>query len=94
MTFVATEGTTQPIVLGKDPVPKPEIHRGSFAFKTVAPPIYHGNKAVTFTTRCPGSPEFMVTYHRAFTPAPPDCEDMVLVIVFAHTVVTWELAGA
>jgi hypothetical protein len=87
MAFTATEGTTAPIVLGKEPVKKPaDIIRGK-ATTFMACVVSHDEEKqrVTFRSRYSG---FAVTYHDV--PVQRWRGDIIDVEVTPAIVVTWD----
>lgn len=92
MSFTATESSSAPIVLGKEPVDKPSIHRGGMAIGTDYIRAFHDDASITFElpTSYGSDKDFLVTYHRAPITDVPCSTGMVSVTVFRETVVTWE----
>lgn len=92
MTFQATEGNGgPPIVMSKEPVYRPLIHRRTLAVGVDYIRAHHDDATVTFTV--PGlanDKDCEVTYHRVNVSDEPCTRDMVTVTVFPETVVTWE----
>jgi hypothetical protein len=94
--FVSTESSTQPIVLGKEPVPKPEIVRGEISTALLPSDIIHGGdiinggfETVTFVTRS-ACEKYRLTYHRAQVLAFAPEFRQIKAMIHPSTVVTWE----
>jgi len=87
--FTATEGSSAPIVLGRDPIQKPEIWRGEFELRPSRADIIHEElQAITIIVPC-SSGKFVLTYHqmpiRDWYP-----DGRILAQPTPQTIVTWE----